>query len=328
MYTSSFFFFFFSFLLLLPPPALPLVSQTSSGSRVLFHPLSSVHSSLLIFQEIVLEALFEIFRLSVPRQDPFTQSKNKKTDQAIGTTSDTAMEQLPSRFRNVRHNALDNFIATLLYAFVNAGVIQALIDLGNEMRNESKEDTEGTSQAKSVLAFKTTVLIGELLYLSNTHLPTSQCAKLQTLPKLVNQAVSFHLDPRLRSRASTMTTYLYQYSHIKGLAQADAVMPANTGQQKWRKRKGRRLARIEEVKMKMDYKMDDQTFQQKLRETNVLVTKDYQKWRWDLIADLLRGPLTNPVHIAAAFRTKFIKRLLSFLRPSNGLFANIPQNMV
>eukprot|EP01102_Stenamoeba_stenopodia_P001967 TRINITY_DN11778_c0_g1_i1.p2 TRINITY_DN11778_c0_g1~~TRINITY_DN11778_c0_g1_i1.p2 ORF type:complete len:1167 (-),score=309.88 TRINITY_DN11778_c0_g1_i1:109-3609(-) len=283
--------------------------------------VEALRQPALELNEIVLEALFEIFRLAIPKHDPFTQSK-KKTDNSSVTE---LTEQLP-RVRNVRHNTIDNFIAILLYAFINNGVVQALIDLGNEMRNESKEDTEGTTATKQLLALRTTVLIGELLYLSNTHLPTTQCARLQTLPGLVNQAVSFTLDPRLRSRASTMTTYLYQYSHIKGSSQAETAISA-TGPQKWRKRgKGRRLARIEEVKMKMDYKMDEATFQQKLRETNVLVTKDYQRWKWDLIADLLRGPLTNPVHVTAALKTKFIKRLLSFLRPSNGLFANIPLN--
>eukprot|EP01113_Clastostelium_recurvatum_P028085 TRINITY_DN3400_c0_g1_i6.p1 TRINITY_DN3400_c0_g1~~TRINITY_DN3400_c0_g1_i6.p1 ORF type:complete len:774 (+),score=142.03 TRINITY_DN3400_c0_g1_i6:4056-6377(+) len=37
----------------------------------------------------------------------------------------------------------------------------------------------------------------------------------------------------------------------------------------------------------------------------------------------MRAPLTNPTHLTSALKTKFIKRILSFLRPSNRLFCNM-----
>ncbi len=62
----------------------------------------------------------------------------------------------------------------------------------------------------------------------------------------------------------------------------------------------------------------------------MLVTKDYTKWEWDQIAEVLEGPLRNPVHlITATQRTKFIKRILSFLKPTEkGFFMNEPHNAV
>tara|TARA_R110002050_G_scaffold76922_2_gene164481 strand:+ start:236 stop:544 length:309 start_codon:yes stop_codon:yes gene_type:complete len=39
--------------------------------------------------------------------------------------------------------------------------------------------------------------------------------------------------------------------------------------------------------------------------------------------DIVEGPLQNPALLSTALRTKFIKRLVSFLRPSNNAFASI-----
>ena len=93
---------------------------------------------------------------------------------------------LPSRTRGERCNLLNNYISALLMAFINAGLIeviflknipkyrQGLIELGSRRR-------EGQAYAKeeSSISIKATLLLGELLYLTNTHLPSAQCAKVQ-----------------------------------------------------------------------------------------------------------------------------------------------------
>ncbi len=53
-------------------------------------------------------------------------------------------------------------------------------------------------------ATKATVLLAELLHLSHFLLPTSQCARLQTLPELMCSAVSFNLTRGVRMSASAM----------------------------------------------------------------------------------------------------------------------------
>jgi hypothetical protein len=49
--------------------------------------------------------------------------------------------------------------------------------------------------------------------------------------------------------------------------------------------------------------------------------QDYSRWEWYTVTEILEGPLRNPTHLATALQTKFIKRILSFLRPSNLLFS-------
>jgi rapamycin-insensitive companion of mTOR len=74
--------------------------------------------------------------------------------------------------------------------------------------------------------------------------------------------------------------------------------------------------------MKIEYKMDEGTLKTKLVETNVLATKDHTRWNWELISDLVEGPLTNPQLLTLTLKsTKFLKRILSFLRPSRKEFS-------
>ena len=60
----------------------------------------------------------------------------------------------------------------------------------------------------------------------------------------------------------------------------------------------------------------------------VVSLKDDSRWNWDIIGELVSGPLNNPAHLTVALRTKFFKRILSFLRPMNHLFSVLPYNEV
>lgn len=67
----------------------------------------------------------------------------------------------------------------------------------------------------------------------------------------------------------------------------------------------------------------NQTFLKKKIEKNQ--AKHYTNWKWDLISDIVEGPFSNPnLVIYAIQKTKFVKRLLSFFRPSKQLFSHIP----
>ncbi|EPZ37073.1 hypothetical protein O9G_005039 [Rozella allomycis CSF55] len=56
----------------------------------------------------------------------------------------------------------------------------------------------------------------------------------------------------------------------------------------------------------------------------VLVSKDYREWDWNVIVELLQGYLQNSKRVKEVIQnTKFIKRLLSFLRPSNKQFSKL-----
>ena len=92
-------------------------------------------------------------------------------------------------------------------------------------------------------------------------------------------------------------------------------------------RRGQR--QVEQVKMRIGMQIDDKSFHAMLLESQVLVTKDNVRWNYDVVFDLLEGPLLNPKRLDEAIRsTKFIKRLLSFYHPFNLRFSNTKKTKV
>jgi len=285
----------------------------------------------------VVNGLYDIFRIPRPSagDDPFHPQNLTHAAPATGKSSSAGglnfQLDLPSRTLGLRHNLLNNYIAALLIAFIDSGLIEGLVELVDDLKNENENDNDAVIQQKRTLAISSTILIGELLHLSNKTLPPAQCARLQTLPTLVRSAVSFSLDPRLRSRASTMVTNLNHYAHMKGSAAPTTPATAQlvSGASRLRRIKGRdrRLDRLEDVKLQIDWNLDDAAFQGKLRETNLLTQKEPSKWNWDAISDLFEGPLTNPSHVQSALKTKLMKRLMSYIRPLNREFSLMPMGV-
>ena len=67
---------------------------------------------------------------------------------------------------------------------------------------------------------------------------------------------------------------------------------------------------------KLSVDMDEIQFRSLLVETQVVNTVNFLKWKWDLINDIIEGPLRNPKRLDDAIKgTKFLKRLVGFYRP-------------
>lgn len=71
--------------------------------------------------------------------------------------------------------------------------------------------------------------------------------------------------------------------------------------------------------------MDETAFLVRIKETAVTLvpSKEYDKWKWDLVHELLEGPMRNPTLLQLALKTKWYKRLLSFLKPQKHLFSKL-----
>ncbi|RLN57964.1 hypothetical protein BBJ28_00005507 [Nothophytophthora sp. Chile5] len=82
-----------------------------------------------------------------------------------------------------------------------------------------------------------------------------------------------------------------------------------------------------ELKQSLDAQMDDSTFKDMLHNrSRVLTDKNYKNWNWDIITEMLEGPLTNPQRLSEAMKTKFFKRLSGFFRcdqGNKGYFSNL-----
>ena len=83
------------------------------------------------------------------------------------------------------------------------------------------------------------------------------------------------------------------------------------------------------VKIKMGMQIDDRTFQNLLMETQVMLTKDHTKWNFEVLMDLIEGPLLNPKRLEEAIKvTKFGRRLMSFFHPFSLRFSDIKKSKV
>jgi Rapamycin-insensitive companion of mTOR, N-term len=163
-------FFCSSVLLLLLVLTLPHILPSSSPPT---HPHTHTHA---YSQDIVLDAFFLILRVNIPLVgvDPFRSSKNTTdgSEEAVDARPD-----LPSRHK--RHDLLDNFTTAVCLALIHCGLPEALIYLGHEMRTATTTNVSALEERKLHIATKATVLLGEILSLSNSLLPPSVCARLQ-----------------------------------------------------------------------------------------------------------------------------------------------------
>ncbi|CCE63190.1 hypothetical protein TPHA_0E00960 [Tetrapisispora phaffii CBS 4417] len=70
-------------------------------------------------------------------------------------------------------------------------------------------------------------------------------------------------------------------------------------------------------------KVDDLKFRRMVFDSKVLQIKDFSLWNWNIIQELLVGPLMNPKQLEELSKTKFIRKLLVFYRPLRQRFSNV-----
>ena len=60
-----------------------------------------------------------------------------------------------------------------------------------------------------------------------------------------------------------------------------------------------------------------------------MLTRDHTKWNFEVLTDLIEGPLLNPKRLEEAFKaTKFGRRLMSFFHPFSHRFSDIKKTRV
>lgn len=63
--------------------------------------------------------------------------------------------------------------------------------------------------------------------------------------------------------------------------------------------------------------------------SQVMLTKDHNKWNFEMLQELIEGPLLNPKRMEEAVKvSRFIRRLMSFYHPFNHRFSDMERNKV
>ncbi|MCJ1298644.1 hypothetical protein MMC08_001434 [Hypocenomyce scalaris] len=273
--------------------------------------LLSLYYPAPLARDIVLELVFDVLHIKPPswsssflagrRLTTYGRVANLKAEStAYQPRSDS--DEGSSLFSLVGH-----YTSLVLAVLIDCGLLKALSDL-------VEDAIDFTLRRKAIL------LLGEVMKLANHSLPSTLSADLQILPRLLAAAAKEDEDS-----FSSATGTVYQIDSVNrtlyrsGLA-SRAAEASTAGA--WEVSNIPKLA--ESGSTKLSVEMDDLQFRSLLLETQVLNTVNYLKWKWDLINDLVDGPLLNPKRLLEAISaTKFLKRLIGFFRPFKYRFSDI-----
>lgn len=281
-----------------------------------FLPVRSVVSSLYISHVSVrtatLDLLIDILRVKAHAwSSSFIGGRRLTTYNRVGNLGrdDLSSEKSKSGVADDHHrrNLVEHFTAVALAILLRQGLLKALMDA----------ESDAPSQA---LKRKTSLLIAEVLRMASELLPTSWSQSLQAMPGLFDLAVRFQSEDRFYALAT-----VYQVDSInRTLYRSSTGQAANLQGSQAPGEDGASRARATS-KTQTSALMDETIFRQKVLETGVLNSVNYQKWDWNLIQDLIEGPMVNPQRLSEAMeKTKFVHRLLGFLRPFKHRFSEAP----
>ncbi|KAL9099671.1 MAG: hypothetical protein Q9163_004860 [Psora crenata] len=279
--------------------------------------LKSLQYPVPIARDLVLDLLFDVLHITPPSWAPSFLAGRRLT--TYGRVVNLKADSTELRFKaelieeeNTKFNLVGHFTTLLLTILMHCGLVQALTDLA-----ETCDDAS--------LRRKTTLLLGEVLKLADHSLPESASASWQALPGLFVEA-SEDMEGEDSGRASGM---IYQIDSVARTIHRSSTTPksqqaSGAAAVVARQYDSNSVRGNDPSKNRMSVDMDDLRFRSILLETQVLTTANYLKWRWDLINDLIDGPLTNSKRLEESIKaSKFMKRLVGFYRPFKYRFCEV-----
>lgn len=178
--------------------------------------------------------------------------------------------------------------------------------------NLIEDPTDASLKRKSAL------LLGEVMSLADRLLPESRSSELHVLPQTLRAAVLSETE-----KHAVASGMVYQVDSIsRSLYKTGRT---RKGQSDLANAEGREPSRVsEQTNATLSPQIDEAHFRTLLLDTQVLNTVNFLKWRWDIINELVEGPLLNPKRLDEAIKaTKFVKRLIAFYRPFKYRFSDL-----
>uniref|UniRef100_A0A9J8BS19 RPTOR independent companion of MTOR, complex 2 a n=1 Tax=Cyprinus carpio carpio TaxID=630221 RepID=A0A9J8BS19_CYPCA len=266
-------------------------------------------------RKALLEVMYEIFRLPVPlvtgdfEEALHSVDPSKFQDSwrlSDGFVAAEAKVILPHRARS-RPDLMDNYLALLLSAFINSGLLEGLVEV--------------VTSSDGQISVRATILLGELLHMANTILPHSHSHHLHCLPTLINMAASFDISQEKRLRASAAVNHLKRFHEKKRRGPQpyslylDHILRRTSNSTHKREQHQRPQKDI--------YIMKDteEALMMNLRDSQILNHKQNLDWNWILIITILKWPNVNLRNNKDEQMHKFVRRLLYFYKPSSKLYS-------
>ncbi|XP_048583211.1 rapamycin-insensitive companion of mTOR isoform X2 [Nematostella vectensis] len=210
-----------------------------------------------------------------------------------------------------RTNLVSNYTALVLAAFMNAGLLECLVEV--------------ITSSDCFISVQATILLGELLHLANTLLPPECSRHSHCLPSLVNTATSFEVSAAERGRASAAVNCLDRLHQMKkrepvpcSLYLEQIFNQANTLEPKVKPDKSHKERLLQCLS-----KDPEDADVAAIRDTQVATEKDFRKWDWELIGATLQSPSLSLKKLEETNNQRFIRNLLYFYKPSSQQFCTV-----
>ncbi|CAI8054557.1 Rapamycin-insensitive companion of mTOR [Geodia barretti] len=268
-------------------------------------------------QREILDLLYCVFQLKVPTWTEHFQEAIASVDpvQPKGQWSFTegfvveeGKDLLPPKYGS-RTNLVNCFHALLLAVLIEEGVFECLVEVVRTGMNHVR--------------VMTTILMGQLLHMANSILPSEFSSDTHCLTELISSAMDFDTHAE-RNRATEVISYLDRVHQQKkeGVKPSSPYLRLILEQARYTSQPKQE----QELLKLIPSEMEDGSVLALVRDTDVPVvpTKEYMKWKWNLIFSVLQHPsIRTPQVMEDATFGKFVKRLCNFFKPSGHLFALI-----
>ncbi|KAG9227446.1 hypothetical protein PTI98_010973 [Pleurotus ostreatus] len=263
-------------------------------------------------RDVVLDMFFDLLNIKIPEWHKVFVDGRRLTRVDNFQTPSEPNTQPDVHERSSRLKLTDQYIALLILIFNNAGLLDALTSILEE------------SVTGSNLSRKATLLMAEMLQLSNRVLPLSIAAKFQTISHIFDLASNYGQgENRIIGTLalSSIDSFNRNRSRLDPIMIKNARPRANSVDDA-----ARRQRQIEQVKIKLGMQMDEKTFLAALNESQISSTKEHARWQFDVLIELVEGPLRNPSRLEEAIKaSRIIRRLMSFFHPRSHRFSDIPR---
>ncbi|KAI0697900.1 Rapamycin-insensitive companion of mTOR, N-term-domain-containing protein [Cytidiella melzeri] len=271
-------------------------------------------------RDMILDMFFDLFNIKPPEWHQAFLDGRRLTMYRRARPKDSQRTADISLNKHDTLKLTDQFVALLILVFNAAGLMDALTSMLEE--TSSSEAPTGSSISR-----KATLLMAEVLQTANKVLPLSIAAKIQALPGVFNLAADYeHGEHRIvgTSTLSAIDTYNRHRTRQQVTTPKDVSRPrANSIEDAVRR--GQR--QVEQARIKLGMQMDDRGFQALLLDSQVLATKDQTKWNFDILQDLIEGPLLNPKRMEEAIKaSRYMRKLISFYHPFAHRFSDLSKS--
>ncbi|KAI1280892.1 Rapamycin-insensitive companion of mTOR [Halotydeus destructor] len=295
-----------------------LKEEFSSGLKSL---IESLHMPYTDTRLNILDLLFRILNLSVPPYvDDFQEALSSRLVITVqdswqlynGFVASEGADSLESMAKN-RPNLCENYLAILVHSLVCGGLIDALVAVitkPKDMRN----------------SVRATILLGEVLFLTSKYLPSDMVQQCHSLSGLFEAATSSENSGKIRDIACAAISCLNKIHTMKKFASPchsvylEQLIHFSTHLTK-KKTFSETLSRTR-LKNLLRKENDEETIASQINDS-LVNTSEHNQWDWELISYVLNFPSEGMHKLDEIHHRNFIRRLVSFYKPSSKLFSQL-----